>query len=77
MTDITMEDINGTNRVQEPSRDIFATWAHGGANVEPSAKMLALVEFLKEWESTGDKTICFSQCTARAIFLCISVGARS
>lgn len=59
-----MEDITGTNKGQEPSRDIFATWAHGGANVEASAKMLALVDFLKEWESTGDKTICFSQCTA-------------
>ncbi|KIP06767.1 hypothetical protein PHLGIDRAFT_30351 [Phlebiopsis gigantea 11061_1 CR5-6] len=64
MTDITMEDITGTNKGQEPSRDIFATWAHGGANVEASAKMLALVDFLKEWESTGDKTICFSQWTS-------------
>ena len=58
ITDITIEDI----KAAEPSRDIFATWAHGGANVEPSAKMLALVELLREWESTGDKTICFSQC---------------
>ncbi|EKM52744.1 uncharacterized protein PHACADRAFT_211962 [Phanerochaete carnosa HHB-10118-sp] len=64
VTDITIEDIAGTNKVQEPSWDIFKTWAHGGANVEPSAKMLALVDLLKEWESTGDKTICFSQWTS-------------
>ena len=62
LTDITLEDINGTKKGQEPSRDIFATWAHGGANVEPSAKMLQLVAFLQEWECTGDKVICFSQC---------------
>ncbi|GJE92995.1 SNF2 family N-terminal domain-containing protein [Phanerochaete sordida] len=64
VTEITMQDVQGTNKVQEPSRDVFKTWAHGGANVEPSAKMLAMIELLKEWEVTGDKTICFSQWTS-------------
>ena len=64
-----MQDVAGTNRVQEPSRDIFKTWAHGGANVEPSAKMLAMIRLLKSWETTGDKTICFSQCASRCCFI--------
>lgn len=66
-----MADIAGTNATQEPSKALFATWAAGGANVEPSAKMLALIGFLQEWESTGDKTICFSQCMFMAFFLCL------
>ena len=38
------------------------TRKQGGANVEPSAKMIAMIDTLKEWEVTGDKTIVFSQC---------------
>jgi hypothetical protein len=67
--------VGDVSAVQKPSRDIFATWGHGGANVEPSAKMLALVDLLREWESTGDKTICFSQCKSEALKLCLDVSA--
>lgn len=46
-----------------PSADLINTWRRGDDNLEPSAKMLALIRYLKEWESTGDKTIVYSQCT--------------
>jgi hypothetical protein len=45
-----------------PSEAVIATWKRGDDDLEPSTKMLALVEYLKEWDSTGDKTICYSQC---------------
>ncbi len=46
-----------------PSAALINTWRRGDDNLEPSAKMLALVRYLKEWETTGDKTIVYSQCT--------------
>lgn len=46
-----------------PSRDVIRAWREGGENLEPSAKMLALIGFLQEADSSGDKTICFSQCS--------------
>nr|VWO96010.1 Alcohol dehydrogenase [Ganoderma boninense] len=46
----------------KPDANLYATWKQGGSNVESSAKMLQMVGYLKEWESTGDKTIVFSQC---------------
>ncbi|KAI0337147.1 hypothetical protein BDW22DRAFT_1410049 [Trametopsis cervina] len=49
---------------ETPSDALVRTWKQGGANVEPSTKMLALVGFVQEWESTGDKIICFSQWTS-------------
>jgi hypothetical protein len=45
-----------------PSDAVLATWKRGDDDLEPSAKMLAMVELLKEWDSCGDKTICYSQC---------------
>lgn len=45
-----------------PSDVILATWGRGDDDMEPSAKMLALLEMLKEWDVTGDKTIVYSQC---------------
>ena len=45
-----------------PNANLYETWKQGGSNVESSAKMMKMVEYLKEWESTGDKTIVFSQC---------------
>jgi hypothetical protein len=45
-----------------PSEAVLATWKRGDEDLEPSAKMLALVGLLKEWDSCGDKTICYSQC---------------
>lgn len=46
----------------DPSDAVLATWRRGDDDMEPSTKMLALVDYLKEWESSGDKTICYSQC---------------
>lgn len=48
---------------------VIATWRRGGDHLEPSTKMLALVEYLKEWDSTGDKTICYSQCKPLFVYL--------
>jgi hypothetical protein len=45
-----------------PSDAVFATWRKGDDDLEPSTKMLGLVDLLNEWDSTGDKTICYSQC---------------
>jgi len=47
---------------------IVALWRKGDEDLEPSTKMMALVEYLKEWDASGDKTICFSQC--QCSFLC-------
>lgn len=55
----------GTSRSEGgPSDAVIATWRRGDDGLEPSTKMLALVEYLKEWDSTGDKTICYSQWTS-------------
>ncbi|KAL0066241.1 hypothetical protein AAF712_006672 [Marasmius tenuissimus] len=43
---------------------LVATWAKGDDDLEPSAKMLQLMEYLKEWELIGDKTIVYSQWTS-------------
>jgi hypothetical protein len=75
MTNITWNDISRaapfpsslkpkieSGRGEEPSDEMIRMWREGGANVEPSTKMLALISFIKDWEVTGDKVICFSQC---------------
>ncbi|KAG5651444.1 hypothetical protein H0H81_008625 [Sphagnurus paluster] len=43
---------------------VIATWRRGDDELEPSTKMLALVDLLQEWESSGDKTIVYSQWTS-------------
>ncbi|KAI0742470.1 SNF2 family N-terminal domain-containing protein [Daedaleopsis nitida] len=53
----------------------FDMWKQGGSNVESSAKMLQMIGYLKEWESSGDKTIVFSQWTSM-LDLCEQVFAR-
>jgi SNF2 family DNA or RNA helicase len=45
-----------------PSRALIAMWRKGDYDLEPSTKMLALIDFLKSWDASGDKTICYSQC---------------
>ena len=45
-----------------PSEAVIATWNRGDDDLEPSTKMLALLDYLKEWDVSGDKTICYSQC---------------
>ena len=52
-----------------PSDAVIATWKRGDDDLEPSTKMLALVEYLKEWDSTGDKIICYSQCRPSSLAL--------
>ncbi|KAF8809842.1 SNF2 family DNA-dependent ATPase [Phlegmacium glaucopus] len=47
-----------------PSDAVIATWGRGDDDLEPSTKMLALIDYLREWDSTGDKTICYSQWTS-------------
>lgn len=57
-----------------PSAELINTWRKGGANLEPSAKMVALIRYLKEWEYTGDKTIVYSQCTCNWLSLIFPGG---
>ncbi|KAI0655704.1 SNF2 family N-terminal domain-containing protein [Cubamyces menziesii] len=59
----------------QPNEAMLKMWRQGGTNVESSAKMLQMVEYLKEWESTGDKTIVFSQWTSM-LNLCEEIFAR-
>ncbi|KAG1740604.1 SNF2 family N-terminal domain-containing protein [Suillus lakei] len=47
-----------------PSRALIAMWRKGDYDLEPSTKMLALIDFLKSWDASGDKTICYSQWTS-------------
>lgn len=47
-----------------PSRALIAMWRKSDYDLEPSTKMLALIEFLKSWDASGDKTICYSQWTS-------------
>ncbi|KAF5376123.1 hypothetical protein D9615_007674 [Tricholomella constricta] len=47
-----------------PSDAVIATWRRGDDDLEPSTKMLALVDMLQQWEATGDKTIVYSQWTS-------------
>jgi hypothetical protein len=41
---------------------LVAMWKKGDEDLEPSTKMTALIDLLKEWDASGDKTIVFSQC---------------
>jgi SNF2 family DNA or RNA helicase len=47
----------------EPSDATIARWRKGDFDLEPSVKMLALIKLLQEWNASGDKCICFSQCS--------------
>lgn len=47
-----------------PSQAVIATWRRGDDDMEPSAKMLALLDLLQEWDASGDKTIVYSQCAS-------------
>ncbi|KAJ7448480.1 P-loop containing nucleoside triphosphate hydrolase protein [Mycena galericulata] len=50
--------------VDMPSAAVISNWGRGDDDLEPSSKMLAMLDMLKEWDSTGDKTICYSQWTS-------------
>ncbi|KAK7047584.1 hypothetical protein VNI00_006352 [Paramarasmius palmivorus] len=43
---------------------LLETWAKGDDDLEPSIKMVKLIEYLHEWEVIGDRTICYSQWTS-------------
>ncbi|ESK86005.1 snf2 family dna-dependent atpase [Moniliophthora roreri MCA 2997] len=43
---------------------LLQTWAKGDDDLQPSTKMLKLVDYISEWEAIGDKTICYSQWTS-------------
>ncbi|KAG6810754.1 hypothetical protein H0H92_010463 [Tricholoma furcatifolium] len=47
-----------------PSDAVLATWRRGDDDLESSTKMNVLIELLQEWESTGDKSIVYSQWTS-------------
>jgi SNF2 family DNA or RNA helicase len=47
-----------------PSDAVISNWGRGDDDLEPSTKMLAMMDLLKEWDATGDKTICYSQWTS-------------
>ena len=52
-----------TSQANENSLEgALATWGRGDDDLEPSTKMLRMLELLKEWHSAGDKTIIYSQC---------------
>jgi hypothetical protein len=53
---------------KKPSQHTVATWRRGDDDMEPSAKMLALIEQLQIAENAGDKTIVYSQCPSSPIF---------
>jgi hypothetical protein len=58
---------------KKPSQRTVATWRRGDDDMEPSAKMLALVEQLQIAENAGDKTIVYSQCSSSPIFFSLSI----
>jgi hypothetical protein len=48
--------------IAKPSQRTVAHWRRGDDDMEPSAKMNALVEQLQIARDAGDKTIVYSQC---------------
>jgi hypothetical protein len=58
---------------KKPSQRTVATWRRGDDDMEPSAKMLALIEQLQIAENAGDKTIVYSQCPSSPILFSLSI----
>ncbi|CCL99823.1 uncharacterized protein FIBRA_01847 [Fibroporia radiculosa] len=58
-----LQNQDDSEQPREMSDQLIQTWRRGDNNLEPSTKMLALVQQLQEWDATGDKTIVFSQWT--------------
>jgi len=50
--------------IKKPSQRTVATWRRDDDDMEPSAKMLALIEQLRVADNAGDKTIVYSQWTS-------------
>ena len=68
----------GKKRVgKDDNQAMYERWAKSDDDIEPSTKMLKLLELLREWDATGDKTIVYSQCELRAlIFLTLVLTQR-
>jgi hypothetical protein len=62
------------NQIKRPSQRTVANWRRDDDDMEPSAKMLALVEQLRIAEDAGDKTIVYSQCDTTSFFFSFSDG---
>ncbi|KAF8134681.1 SNF2 family N-terminal domain-containing protein [Mycena galopus ATCC 62051] len=52
------------DEVDFPSDAVISNWGRGDDDLEPSTKMLAMMDLLKEWDASGDKTIVYSQWTS-------------
>ena len=50
------------NEIAKPSQRTVATWRRSDDDMEPSAKMIALLEQLHIAQAASDKTIVYSQC---------------
>ncbi|KXN90402.1 hypothetical protein AN958_04271, partial [Leucoagaricus sp. SymC.cos] len=53
-----------SNASGDVSEAVKKTWSRGNSDMVPSTKMVEMIRLLKEWESTGDKTIIYSQWTS-------------
>lgn len=51
-----------TGAVSGISEETLNVWRRGDDNMEPSTKMNQLIDYIREWDSSGDKLICYSQC---------------
>lgn len=67
----TVESQKGEERTNGDEREptalpnaLLDVWRRGDNDLEPSAKMLALIDSLREAAEYGDKSICFSQWTS-------------
>ncbi|KAF5329445.1 hypothetical protein D9619_009161 [Psilocybe cf. subviscida] len=62
-------DVKGKGKAKSsgqdgPSDAVLRSWNRADEDLVPSTKMLALLRYLKEWDASGDKTICYSQWTS-------------
>ncbi|KIY72134.1 hypothetical protein CYLTODRAFT_418117 [Cylindrobasidium torrendii FP15055 ss-10] len=58
------DEENEDTHHEKVSDATLATWRRGDDDMEPSTKMMQLIEYIKDWESTGDKIIVYSQWTS-------------
>jgi hypothetical protein len=46
------------------------SYSKSGTDMVPSAKMVHMIELLKQWDASGDKTIVYSQCESHMMIAC-------
>ena len=66
--------IPSTSNNATPSEATFAAWSRGDDDMEASVKMSRMLEYLKEWDTVGDKTIIYSQCRLFEILISFTVN---